>query len=445
MKTKYELNIYSVEEFQKLERHLEKMAANGWMLKKMGQFFISYEEQEPKNVHFSVVFFPKTHVLTPEPSEDLLMLREFCERTGWKLAGEVGQMQVFYNESANPTPIETEAWVQVKNIHETAKKNIVLPFGLLLFISVMQTGMQIMNFRDEPLEWLSQGTNQGLMLLWFTLGVGYFLEIIYYFIWYWRAKGNAEREGVLLEARSKVVLRLLYVGVAILGIVYTVLSLMKFTSPKYGVVIVLWSFVMVAVPFVISRILKFEKVSVRANIIITCVVSLMASFFMMVGIVAFVVNVGVERQQAEPKIMIELDEITELEKEVRVDLSESDSVFLTKIEIFQSEEIEIKKRHTLNCWIYKIKTPFIYDFCKEKLLGGLEQRYRGSVKLEDYGYERVDMPIWKANEVYCCYEEGEPTELYALFYDDMMVQILVGWDFTEEEIIKIRDILVEVE
>lgn len=48
MKTRYELNIYSVVEFQNLERHLEKMATKGWMLKSMGQFFIKYEKQKRK-------------------------------------------------------------------------------------------------------------------------------------------------------------------------------------------------------------------------------------------------------------------------------------------------------------------------------------------------------------------------------------------------------------
>lgn len=443
MKMKYELNIYSAMEFQKLERHLEKMAATGWMLKKMGQFFISYEEQEPKNVHFSVVFFPKTHVLTPEPSEDLLMLREFCERTGWKLAGEVGQMQVFYNESANPVPIETEAWIQVKNIHQTAKKTLLSSNGLFLGISILNIYTAVNKFLEDPLAWLAMGAYHGSFVFWFAVAVGVLVESLLYLVWYWRAKKKAEEEGVLVQAHSRIPLRILYWGVATLGMIYELTALIGFTSPKLGIIALILGVVMLGVIFGTSHILKFEKVSARTNMVITTIVSLMIFFLITIGLTSAMVKGDIVKPETEQEILLKLDEITDLEKEVRLNSTESSSIFLSRTEVLQYEAIEIKKRHTLNYWLYKIKTPFIYDLCKEKLLGGLGPRYRGSVKLEDYGYERVDMPIWKANEVYCCYEEGEPTELYALFYDDMMVQILVGWDFTEEEIIKIRDILIE--
>lgn len=445
MKTKYELNIYSVEEFQKLERHLEKMTAKGWMLKSIGQFFMKYEKQEPKNVHFSVVFFPKTEVFAPEPSEDLLMLREFCEKTGWKLAGDIGQMQIFCNEATNPIPIETEAWIQVKNIHQTAKKTLLSSNGLFLGISILNIYTAVNKFLEDPLAWLSMGTYHGSFVFWIAVGLGVLVESLLYFVWYWRAKKKAEEEGVLLQAHSRIPLRILYWGAATLGMIYELTALIDFTSPKMGIIALILAVVMFGVIFGTSRILKFEKVSAQTNMVITTIVSLTLFCFMMIGLTSGIINEDIVKPQTKKDILLELDEITDLEKEVRLDCTESNSIFLSRTEVLQYEAIEMKKRHTLNYWLYKIKTPFVYDLCKEKLLGGLGPRYRGSVKIEDYGYERIDMPIWKAKEVYCCYEEGEPTELYALFYDNMMIQILVGWDATEEEIIKIRDILVEVE
>lgn len=443
MKTRYELNIYSVVEFQNLERHLEKMATKGWMLKSMGQFFIKYEKQEPKKVHFSVVFFPKTEVFTPEPSDDLLMFREFCEKTGWKLAGDIGQMQIFCNEATNPVPIETEAWIQVKNIHQTAKKTLLSSNGLFLGIFILNIYTAVNKFLEDPLAWLAMGAYHGSFVFWLAVAVGILVESLLYLVWYWRAKKKAEEEGVLVQAHSRIPFRILYWGVATLGMIYELTALIGFTSPKLGIIALILGVVMLGVIFGTSHILKFEKVSARTNMVITTIVSLMIFFLITIGLTSAMVKGDIVKPETEHEILLKLDEITDLEKEVRLNSTESSSIFLSRTEVLQYEAIEIKKRHTLNYWLYKIKTPFIYDLCKEKLLGGLGPRYRGSVRLEDYGYERVDMPIWKANEVYCCYEEGEPTELYALFYDDMMVQILVGWDFTEEEIIKIRDILIE--
>ena len=69
MKTKREIFMYSLLEFKEIEKRLENRAAEGWRLKKAGTFFWTYEEAEPKQVHYSIVFFPKTDNLQPENSQ----------------------------------------------------------------------------------------------------------------------------------------------------------------------------------------------------------------------------------------------------------------------------------------------------------------------------------------------------------------------------------------
>ena len=87
MKTKREIFMHSLLEFKEIEKRLEQRALEGWRLKKIG-FFWTYEKAEPKQVHYSIVFFPKTNVLEPEPSDSLVMMREYCEQTGWKLSND---------------------------------------------------------------------------------------------------------------------------------------------------------------------------------------------------------------------------------------------------------------------------------------------------------------------------------------------------------------------
>ncbi|MFQ9771938.1 MAG: hypothetical protein ACLRX4_10635 [Oscillospiraceae bacterium] len=46
---KRELNLYAFYDHTGLERHLEKMAANGWMLESVGTYALRYRRCEPKS------------------------------------------------------------------------------------------------------------------------------------------------------------------------------------------------------------------------------------------------------------------------------------------------------------------------------------------------------------------------------------------------------------
>ena len=44
-----------------MTRHLEQMAAKGWMLRHIGRTFWRYEAIEPKTLHFSATFLEKAY------------------------------------------------------------------------------------------------------------------------------------------------------------------------------------------------------------------------------------------------------------------------------------------------------------------------------------------------------------------------------------------------
>ena len=127
--TKRQFNNFQIMEFEKIEKHLKKMAEKGWMLESIEGILWKYKKIEPKSLHFSVAFFPKAKAFEPGPSEEQQMMWEFCEKTGWILAAQNMQLQIFYNEAENPVPIETDATIQVENIHKTAKSNVLSTWG----------------------------------------------------------------------------------------------------------------------------------------------------------------------------------------------------------------------------------------------------------------------------------------------------------------------------
>ena len=70
---KRELNLYAFYDHTGLERHLEKMATNGWMLESVGTYALRYRRCEPKKLRFAVVYYPKTDSFCPdEPNHENL-------------------------------------------------------------------------------------------------------------------------------------------------------------------------------------------------------------------------------------------------------------------------------------------------------------------------------------------------------------------------------------
>ena len=67
--TKRRLETFSFYDRTGLEEHLARMAAEGWLLDKIGQFLWHYRRIEPKKLTFSVTYFPKASAFDPGPSD----------------------------------------------------------------------------------------------------------------------------------------------------------------------------------------------------------------------------------------------------------------------------------------------------------------------------------------------------------------------------------------
>lgn len=448
MKAKREINKYSILEFTKLEKHLEEMAVNGWMLSKTGGFFWSYEETEPKQIHFSIVFFPKTNNLDPEPSEDLKMMWDFCERTGWKLVSQLGQMQIFCNEEENPVPIETESWIQVKNIHQTAKTNVVFTHGILGVNAILQLAMQVMQFAINPVNWLGANYNIWLVLVWFALGIGSGVELIHYFLWYRKAKRIAEEECYLYLPKSIGRFRVVYLGVAIISLFFAFLSLLDYVGANVVAVSLFWVLVMIAVPYSSSRFLKWKKVSAKANIAITVILAIVCSFVMVGSIMISVMNNAESIFERKSEMPLQISDLREVDHDNLFEsFRVSNSVFISYAEGTQFEHLEegasVEERLSINYEIIVIKVPFVYGLCKEELLS----KY-GFIDEDETGFEgycKDNIPQWGAEEVYRRYTGGTARNDFIVCYEDRLVQIDFNWDVTDEEIEKVCEILDEIE
>ena len=112
---------------------LDKVTPLGW----------KFRREEPKNVHYTVCYFPGASPFDPEPTEAELTFREFCEHSGWEIVVSNGQMKVFRNENPDPVPIETDPLLELENIHAAAKKSFLPVYIMDLILGFMQVGMFI--------------------------------------------------------------------------------------------------------------------------------------------------------------------------------------------------------------------------------------------------------------------------------------------------------------
>ena len=444
MKTKREIFMCSLLEFKEIEKRLEQRAAEGWRLTKAGTFYWTYEQAEPKQVHYSIVFFPKHDNLEPEPSDSLVMMREYCERTGWNLVAEQGQMQIFCSEEVNPVPIETEAWLQVKNIHETMKKGIIVTHFILLLNAVIQLGLQVMQFFVNPLDWLSMGFNFYMIFCWIFLGMGSAVEIIHYYAWHKKAKRIAEEEEILYLPKSIMRFRITCLTIAMGALALAILAITNFMTGKYGLWILVWTVVLVGVPIGGSQILKKWKVPAKWNRVIIVLLAIGCSVGMVIGLFASVTKDYGDIIRQDEEMLLQASDFQEVDEEkLRGYPRKNDSVFLFREEGYQSEAWEegedVRLRIHFDYTFIMVKMPFVYDFCKEELIKDKTQYV--DVEFGDQSsYRNVDMPIWDAVEVYQYHNfDGEPQHEYLVCYPDCMIQIKFGWEITDEDIVKVKN------
>ena len=445
MRIKREITIFSILEFRDIEKHLEKRAAEGWMLKKVGTFLWNYEETTPQKVHFSIVFFPKTTALEPEPSDNLLMMREYCEKTGWKLVAENGQMQIFCNEEEKPLPIETEACIQVENIHQTAKKNLTFVHWILLINAFMQLGLQAMQFIFDPLNWLGLGYHFYLGLVWIALGIGSATELIQYYTWYHKAKRIAAEEEELYLPKSHTIFRGIYLGIAFVSLILSILSIAEFTSSKYGVLVIVYAIMAIGVPLCVSRLLKERKVSAKKNriaiVILAVIVSVGMTAYTFVSIIKDFDNFF----QKEKAVSLQISDFIEVEDEdFRESFRMSNSPFISYVEGYQAAKWEegAEEIMMIDYTILVIKAPFCYDFCKNELLK--EYSYLSDdVLIEKSGYKKIDAAKWGAEEVYCNYFDDEPSNKFVVCYEDRMIKIDFSWDVTDSDMEKVSELILK--
>lgn len=438
--TKRRVEAFSFFDHTHIERHLIRMAQHGWMLEKMGTCVWTYRRVEPQDLTFTVCYYPKASQFDPEMSEEQKEFVDFCERTGWKLAGANAQLQAFYNERENPTPIDTDPLLEVETIHKAAKRTYLPGYFVLLAIGLLIAGLQIRWLVDDLAYMLAQ--NSTLFAL-YDLAIVVLLcaaELIGYFLWRKRAKGAAER-GEFLATPNFSGFQHVMLWLILLPFAFYLFSI--FTSgdrlPGFATLLMLACVAVVGTAVRgTTALLKRRGAPRGTNRAVTIIVGVVLAL----GLTALVVNVsdaGWFQRGASAEAPLKLEDLIETDYAYTQDYEASGSLLLgrrTMCELFRlrglAEGDPIPP--TLYYTITDVKAPFLYDVCRSSLL----RQFR-TPSNDSLDFARDLKPVasapWLADEAYQLYwrRDGAAQNCYLLRYGNRFVEIRFDWEPTVEQ------------
>lgn len=446
------LSKYSFYDRTHIQQYLERMAAEGWMLEKITAFYWQFKSIAPQKLHFSVNYFPPASEFDAEPSEQLLTIRDFCAHAGWEFVTANAQMQIYCNAQDNPTPIETDALVEVETIHKAMKKNFLPSQIVLLILGIIQMALQVNMFIVNPINYLATSANFVSILCWIAILLMCCIEIFGYLHWYKKAKHAAELDGAFINTPSYRHILLSMLTIVLMIFILWILTLHnKEMYLIIGVLFLAFAFIFWFTGFVLKQ-MKRRKVSAKMSRIVTITISFVSGCLLVAGIVFGTIQVinsdwfaekprydtyeyrGHTFRLYNDELPLSIADLKITDYDAYSSYWEGRETFLLgKYEGVQRPRMDALEAPSLSYDVYYIKWHPVYEMCLDELLHKYDKLYD-----EDHPeqwretFRAVDAKPWNANTVYQKYTGDVSSEQYILCYDDRIVELTPGFELTDE-------------
>ncbi len=418
--------------------HLEKRAAQGWLLDRVTAFGWYYRKMEPKKVHFAVTYYPKNSEYAPEPSEQQLTFRDFCAHSGWNLAAAFGPHQFYYNLKEDPVPIQTDPQIELAQIGKAMRR--ALPFSLFFMLLGLYMGCSwLWTLFHRPINLLSSAGSLFTGLCWLVLFVFFTADLATYFTWRRRAV-QAARRGEFVPTRG--CHRLMQTGVLLmlLGLAYWLLAdrtpgLRLFLIPFVAVTALLY-----VVTNRTKELLKRQKAPAMLNITITWALSLILSFLIM-GSITYSLIQGIRSgafsldSGSPPLILSDLAPIPA--EDCEANSSVANSALVSRARFWIRTTSTMGDYSALSYTVVDVHLPWLYDICLNQLLhekDDLDVFEEDGEPVSHYGYRMADPAPWGAEEAWQLYSpEGRALEDYILHWGNRLVVLESSMELTQEQ------------
>ena len=411
--------MYSFYDRTGIQDYLEAQAAKGWMLEKAGTICWKFRRMEPRKLKFSVVYFPSADLYDPAPGEGEQTFREFCEHSGWKFAGSQAQMQIFYNASAHPVPIDTDPVIEVENIHKSMKKGTLASYWLLMVSALLQIISQSIRLFDDPVSYLSYDLNLFFVLFWPSMLLMCLIRLICYHRWHARAE-EAAQDGIFLESAGS---QRLEAGWAIVTLAALAALMLFGRSPFMAGTVIIGVSVgigLIAVEAITRERMKRKGYDAKANKAATIAVALVVMFLIlavMTPVVVTIVDNTTELHKDELPLM--LSDLMDEEHGTLV-MENTESALLGYVRTMQYTD-RLGGGPELQYWLIHVKAGFLYEMCMNNLGIG-------------NAWELVPAggAPWGADRAWIC-TDGEEIGGYVLCYEKYILSIWPSWEMTAEQ------------
>ena len=420
--TKRQMSLYSFYDHTGIEKHLARMAERGWLLCGIGQLFWHYRRIEPKKITFSVCYFPQATIYDPRPSEGQEEFYDLCAHAGWTLAGSSGQLQVFCHQGENPTPIDTDPALEVEAIHQSAKKTVLPANFLLLGVAVLNLGLFLWRFWDNPVLTLASGGSLLALVAYTLILVNCTVELCSYFRWRRRARRAAER-GEFLPTRSRVWLQRLLLAILLPAGAWCFAGMLRDGLGGLAAVSMLGVIGIIAAVLGVRKLLKGAGVSAKANLRGTLAVCVVLSILFAAAIPWLVIRgLNSRPNPRAEELPLSVTDLMEMDPDhySRWQFRTS-SPLLALLQVSDYPRIYGEMTHSLRYDVAVVKAPALYGLCRDHYLG------------EDSRYAPVDPAPWRAQEAYQYVLDGQTLEYYVLCYPHRVVEITLDWTPTAEQ------------
>lgn len=452
---KRRLETFSLYDHTGIEKHLEDMAEKGWLLKENNRLFWVYRRIEPQKLRFAVTYYPKASEFDPEPQEGQMIYRDYGERSGWKFVTQSAQMQVFYSEEEEPTPMETDPVVEVQTIHKAAKKAFLPSYFILLGLSVLQAVLFISRLLGDPIGLLSSATNLATGFCWVLLFLLCAVELCGYYRWHRRAAKAAEK-GEFLDTRSHTLFQKIMLAASVFALVYMLINVLFIGDRMMLTIYTLmigYMFTLLAVVNAVKKLLKRKKVSRNTNLTVTLLVDFVLAFAMLAAITHGTLRAsqkGLFHPEAESyeyngstwilyqdELPLSVEDLLDVDFDGYIRQSrESESIFLGQRVVDQWARFDAApsvKVPSLSYTLTIVKVPALYDWCRESVLNEQEDELTEDGFVIARHYEEIDAAPWLAKEAYQFHFSEGILNKYLLCYENRIVEIDFDWTPTEEQ------------
>lgn len=425
---------------QEVERKLTQMAAEGWMLVKLGYYFSTYRKIEPTQLRFCVTYFPKASTFDSLPSFEEQQKIDYCAMDGWKLLTRLDSMQIYCTDQLDAVPLETDAVVQVKNMYRSIKKTSISAY-FLAPITLMQLGMQYSDFRSDPLNYLSDYKSLALLFLWLVipliLGVKLFTE----HRWYKKAVRIAAQDGTLTPL-SKKKFSYLLILLSIPLLVYAFYSAGRFSTI---LLLVMLYPAIIVIEYNIKGKLRDIGASRTTNIAVTIISTVVLTFMTIVIVIAHVVFTDYNPSHGSDPVAsytingeiyhiyddpqpVRIKDILALDDTWNCTADHQETFLLSYTEYYQESVPD--SSYKIYYSIARIKIPSLTPFLRSKALVKRNTSFQES----DNTFLPLDENIYGVEKIYQQYYDDQENQIYYVFNGTKIITIRFSEDYTREQI-----------